>query len=83
MSELYLYLQLLVLLFFRHVYSQSFSRLQKLIAADGAANDYFGAAVTQSGTNLLIGAFCDDDKTTDAGTYNFNSSICFLKSYIL
>jgi hypothetical protein len=54
-----------------------------MVAVDGAGNDYFGASVTQSGTNLLIGAFCDDDKTTDAGTFNFNISICFLNSHIL
>jgi hypothetical protein len=33
---------------------------QKLIANDGAANDYFGVRVAVSGDTLVVGAYCDD-----------------------
>ncbi len=43
------------------------SRQSKLLAADGAGSDYFGASVTIYGTTAMIGAYGDDDKTGDAG----------------
>lgn len=40
---------------------------QKLVLADGAANDNFGNAVAISGNYLAVGAFFDDDKASNAG----------------
>ena len=41
---------------------------QKLIASDGAANDYFGISVSLSGDTALIGADCDDDNGWGSGS---------------
>jgi hypothetical protein len=46
------------------------SRQSKILAADGAAVDYFGAAVGIYGTTSMIGAALDDNKATDAGIKN-------------
>jgi hypothetical protein len=40
----------------------------KLLASDGAANDYFGNSISISGDTALIGAEGDDDKGTNAGS---------------
>jgi len=39
----------------------------KLIAPNGASEDWFGASVSQSGTNALVGAPGDDDLGSNAG----------------
>ena len=41
----------------------------KLLASDGQASDYFGwsVAISGDGNTAIIGAYGDDDKTTDAG----------------
>ena len=47
----------------------------KIIASDGAANDYFGSSVSVSGNHILIGAYSDDDNCIDAGAaYVYTSS---------
>jgi hypothetical protein len=40
----------------------------KLLAVDGATNDYFGNSVSLSGNTALIGAENDDDKGTNSGS---------------
>ena len=45
----------------------SWSRQGKILAADGAADDYFGNAVSLYTSSALIGAYGDDDKATDTG----------------
>ena len=42
----------------------------KLVAGDGAANDYFGNSVSISGDGnvVLVGAYVDDDKGTNSGS---------------
>ncbi|MCP4138474.1 MAG: hypothetical protein GY754_46380 [bacterium] len=52
---------------------------EKLVAADGAAGDNYGDAVSMStdGNTVLIGASCDDNAGTDAGSvyvYRWNGS---------
>jgi hypothetical protein len=51
---------------------------QKIVASDGASNDYFGEAVAMSGTgHLLVGAPFDDDKGDASGAvylYTLNSA---------
>jgi hypothetical protein len=51
---------------------------QKIVASDGAANDYFGWPVAMSGTgHLVVGALGDDVKGPDAGAvylYTLNST---------
>lgn len=49
------------------------SEQQKLVAADGAVNDYFGVSVALSGETVLVGAWADD---TAAGT-NAGSAYVF------
>lgn len=43
---------------------------QKLLASDGAANDFFGFSIDAStdGTTIVVGARADDDKGTDSGS---------------
>jgi hypothetical protein len=43
------------------------SRQSKLLAADGAGSDYFGASVSIYGTTAMIGAHGDDDKAAEGG----------------
>jgi len=41
---------------------------QKIVASDGAADNWFGVAVAMSGTgHLVVGAYGDDDKGSDSG----------------
>jgi hypothetical protein len=51
---------------------------QKIVSTDGAADDYFGVVVAMSGTgHLVVGAWQDDDKGSDAGAvylYTLNST---------
>eukprot|EP01082_Thalassiosira_pseudonana_P012135 g10904.t1 g10904 contig40:80524-82315(+) len=51
---------------------------QKIVASDGAAFDWFGAAVAMSGTgHLVVAAPYDDDKGSDSGSvylYTLNST---------
>jgi hypothetical protein len=48
---------------------------QKLLAADGAAGDSFGFSVGASGTNVLVGAYGDDDRGANSGAaYVFRNS---------
>jgi len=42
--------------------------MQKLLAADGAANDLFGVSVSLSGNTSLIGAYADDDNGVNSGS---------------
>ena len=51
----------------------------KLVASDGAADDYFGysVAVSSDGSTVVVGAQYDDDKGTDSGSayvYRWNGS---------
>ena len=39
----------------------------KLLASDGASNDYFGNSVAISGNYAIVGAYYNDDKGTDSG----------------
>jgi len=49
---------------------------QKLIVADGAAADYFGAAVGISGDLIAVGAPGDDDGAADSGSvYTFRLNV--------
>lgn len=42
--------------------------MNKVNAPDGAASDYFGYAVSLSGSMLLVGAYGDDDKGSGSGS---------------
>lgn len=60
--------------------SNDWLEAQKIIASDGASNDYFGYSVSLSGDRVLIGARGDDDLGTDSGSayvfdLNTNTSI--------
>ncbi|MBN1795656.1 MAG: FG-GAP repeat protein, partial [Sedimentisphaerales bacterium] len=49
----------------------------KLLASDGAAEDYFGFSVAISGDTAIIGAYSDDDNGYDSGSayiFHFNGS---------
>ena len=48
----------------------AWSRQGKILAADGAINDYFGISVSLYTSSALIGAYADDDKASDAGEYS-------------
>ncbi len=52
-------------------------QLFKLLADDGAAQDYFGFSVAISGPTTIVGARKDDDNGTDSGSaYLFDASTC-------
>jgi len=40
----------------------------KILASDGAALDYFGISVSQSGDTALVGAYGDDDNGPNSGS---------------
>ena len=40
----------------------------KLMAGDGAADDYFGSSVGVSGDTVIVGAHLDDDNATNSGS---------------
>jgi hypothetical protein len=48
----------------------TWSQQAKLVAADGAAEDYFGisVAISGDGNTAIIGAYLDNDKGTDSGS---------------
>jgi len=53
----------------------SWSEQAKLLAADGAAGDFFGWSVSVSGDYAIVGAFDDDDNGSDSGSaYIFKRS---------
>ncbi|HDS46409.1 MAG TPA: hypothetical protein ENN68_10125 [Methanomicrobia archaeon] len=53
----------------------SWTQQAKLLASDGAANDYFGDSVFLDGEYVFVGAIYDDDKGTDSGSaYIFKRS---------
>ena len=53
----------------------SWSQQAKLIASDGAANDFFGNSVSISGNNAIVGADSNDENGTDFGSaYVFTRS---------
>jgi len=53
----------------------SWSQQAKLVASDGAADDYFGISVSMSGDYAIVGACGDDDNGADSGSaYIFKRS---------
>ena len=46
----------------------NWTEIQKLLASDGAASDYFGYSVSLDGDTALIGAYDDDDNGDDSGS---------------
>ena len=48
----------------------SYLETQKLVASDGAMDDYFGwsVAVSGDGSTVVVGSYKDDDKGTDSGS---------------
>lgn len=57
--------------------SNGWTQTAKLLAADAAAGDRFGAAISQSGNRVLIGSYLDDDLGTDSGSaylFDWNGS---------
>jgi len=46
----------------------SWSQVEKLLASDGAAWDYFGFSAAVSGESVALGAYLDDDKGSDSGS---------------
>ena len=54
----------------------SWTQRAKLLATDGAANQYFGHSVSVSGDTVAVGAYFDDDKGTQSGSaYIFTRNI--------
>jgi hypothetical protein len=55
-----------------YVYTSSdngatWTQMQKLLANDGAASDYFGNTVSVYSNVIVVGAYLDDDKGADSG----------------
>jgi hypothetical protein len=46
----------------------NWGEVQKILATDGAASDYFGYSVAVSGDTVLVGAHRDDAKGNDSGS---------------
>jgi hypothetical protein len=45
-----------------------YEQVSKLVASDGATNDYFGYAVAASDHMLVVGAYGDEDKGSESGS---------------
>ncbi|MBN1590165.1 MAG: hypothetical protein JW888_11665 [Pirellulales bacterium] len=51
-------------------------QIGKLLASDGAANDYFGGSVSIDGMKAIVGSYLDDDKGNNSGAiYIFEDTI--------
>jgi hypothetical protein len=50
------------------VITETYYENAKLIASDGAANDYFGQSIAISGDTVVVGASRDDDKGSASGS---------------
>jgi len=48
--------------------TDNWGQVTKLTASDGAADDFFGSAVSISGDTIVIGAYWDDDVGLDSGS---------------
>jgi hypothetical protein len=48
--------------------ANTWGEVTKLLASDGAAEDYFGYSVSISGDTAIVGARVDDDNGTDSGS---------------
>jgi hypothetical protein len=75
--------RIIMLILFQITMSESatWSRKEKILAADGAMTDLFGRSVAIYGDNALVGSSRDDDIATDAGLYKFYFYIMCLYSY--
>jgi hypothetical protein len=59
-----------VYLFTLNSTSNTWGDEQKIVASDGAADDYFGSSVAMSGTgHLLVGAHLNDDMGSNSGSF--------------
>ena len=69
-KKLSLYCLMLVMLFIlpADLAYADWPELAKLLAADGAATDYFGYSVSISGDYAIVGAYQDDDYGTGSGS---------------
>ena len=63
-----LLVSLVLLLTVTSVWSAPSTEVAKLVAEDGADNDFFGFSVALAGDTALIGAMRDDDGGVDAGS---------------
>ncbi len=54
----------------------------KLVAPDGAYNDQFGISMSMYNDYLVVGAYQDDDKGGNSGTY-INVLYCVLYIHII
>eukprot|EP00968_Pinguiococcus_pyrenoidosus_P021114 scaffold2676_cov145-Pinguiococcus_pyrenoidosus.AAC.1 len=57
-----------VYVFERSPTADKWMQVQKLTASDGSTDDYFGRAVSVSGTFLAVGSYLEDAKGTDSGS---------------
>lgn len=60
--------------------SGNWVRVATLVAADGAANDFFGRSVGISGDSILVGAYFDDNGTTQVPLVNAGSTYHFTRT---
>ena len=51
-----------------HGGTNNWGQVARLVAADGAAQDYFGDAVSISGDTIVVGAWGDDDNGSSSGS---------------
>ena len=57
-----------------YVYNIAGTGEQKIVASDGAQDNYFGLSVAMSDTKIVVGAWGDDDAGTDSGSaYVYNT----------
>ena len=57
-----------LLLTFTSIQAQSINEMQKILASDGAVDDWFGYSISISGNYAVIGAGADDDNGTESGS---------------
>ena len=71
-----IFLSILFLLISNSAFALTTNEITKLLASDGADNDYFGISVSIDNTTMAIGALRDDDNAVDTGSvYIFDKDI--------
>lgn len=63
-----------------HNVSDTWSEVQKIVASDRSAVDYFGLSVSMSGDYLIVGAYSEDENVAGSATLNNAGSAYIFKN---
>ena len=63
-----IYIALILIIIYNIILAQDWIEMQKILAYDGSAEDYFGISVSIDGDYAIVGAFEDDDNGIGSGS---------------